>query len=195
VPGPEDVEHGVLQQQDGLRIPDLAGLHHPERALEGQIEHFDFLFIDAAAAVDALCCRVLGNEEVQDLGHRARRHIRFEYLAYLSNFVASLLAQLAPDTFLRPVGIQQAGAGFDQQPRSIAVDERRQAELAGQQDGLAREVVQQHRGAIAAVIGFATLRLPGPVRPPDPVGHLAQGVPVVREHFGLQDFDDGSHVR
>ena len=85
--------------------------------------------------------------------------------------------------------IEQPGARLDEHSRRIAVDVRRQAELTRQHDGATRAVVQQDGRAVAAVVRLATLRFPAAVALAQAERHLAQHVPVVRQHFGLEHFD------
>ncbi len=62
--------------------------------------------------------RVFGDEEMQDLGDRARRHVRLEHFADLRDLVAGFFAQFEPDAHVRVLLFEQAGARFDQHARS-----------------------------------------------------------------------------
>ncbi|HPT28668.1 MAG TPA: carbohydrate kinase family protein, partial [Bryobacteraceae bacterium] len=74
---------------DGLKID-------PNEITEDQITCANLLHIDGhdtAAVAHALGGRVFGDEEMQNLGHRSRRHVRLEHLAYFADLIAGFLAR------------------------------------------------------------------------------------------------------
>ncbi len=121
----------ILQQHDCFPIPDFPGADHVHCLRKWQFQHFYiFLFgFQSSAFVNFQLFRVCGHKKIQDLGNRARRHIRFKYLLHRGYLVTGFLHRFPADAFFRIIFIQQTGTAFYQQPRFIAIDIGRHAEL------------------------------------------------------------------
>jgi hypothetical protein len=63
------------------------------------------------------------------------------------------------------------------------------AELAGEEDGSAAEVVEEDRRTVAAVVGLALLGFPGAVAAAVVEGRAAQDVPAVGDDLDVADDD------
>ena len=83
----------------------------------------------------ALIVGIRRGEERHPLGDRPGAHEQLEQPLDLADPDAALLFGLAADRRLGVVAVEQPGGGFDQHPVGMSVEEDRQAELAGQQDG------------------------------------------------------------
>ncbi len=150
-----------------------------------QLQHLDILaFVGDAAAVAYFHARlVFGDEEVQLLGDRSRAHEGLEHLFDLAKTIAGFLFGLGADPLLGRFIVEQAGSRLDHEI-VVAVDVSWIAKLPHQHHGALRPIIRQQRRAVAAVIGFAVLRLP-----------LAVG-PAVFERRGFEDVmivREGSH--
>ena len=71
----------------------------------------------------------------------------------------------------------------------MAVDVGRKAELPHQHHRALREIVGQQRGAVAAVIGLASLRLPLAIGAPPLEGGGFQRIVIVGEQADVFDTD------
>jgi len=158
--------------------------------IEAPFQHVQFFgfFFEAAALTDLRFRVVLGNEEVQFLGHRTGAHVSLEHLLHVVNAVTGLLFGFVTDSLLRCRTFQQTCRHFDQQA-VVAVDEYRQTELAGQHHRALFAVEQQDRRSIAPVVDFARLPLPVAVVAQVVKGDLLQQVPVVGQHLSVDDVD------
>src|SRR5690606_15866603 len=72
---------------------------------------------------------------------------------------------------------------FDQPRILVAVEPGGEAELAGEDDGALLAVVEQHGGAVAAIVGFADLALPAAVAALQLEGGFLHLAPVVAEQL------------
>lgn len=80
-------------------------------------------------------------------------------MLHLPDLDSKFLARHSPNGYFRCVVVEQTGCGFDQHSVGVCVDVSGAAELLRQQDGAPFGVVQQDCRAVAAVVGFALLRL------------------------------------
>jgi hypothetical protein len=126
---------------------------------------------------------------IEPLGHRARAGPWREDQLDRPDLDAELLGGLPADRGLRVVVVQQAGGGLDEQTVGVAVDVHGEAELAGEQHGLARDVEEQDRRAVAAVVGLPLLGGPATVAVALLEGGPAQDVPAAGQELDVGDDD------
>ncbi|VTM86258.1 Uncharacterised protein [Raoultella ornithinolytica] len=107
----------------------------------------------------------------------------------IAHFVPGLFDGLFADAGFRLVVIQQPGAGFDQHPVLVTVNPGGNTKLADQYDGLLTAVIQQHRGAVAAIVNLALMTDHAAVATRQLVGHIAQNKVVFREEFIFDNVD------
>ena len=96
--------------------------------------------------------------------------------------VAGFFFGFLPGRSHRVVAVEFSRHHFDQITR-LTVGEDREAELTGEDDGALGAVVEQHPGAVAAIIGFAHLALPFAVAAFEFDGGFLHQAPVVRQHL------------
>ena len=126
----------------------IAAGNHLQCPAERQLQHIDIFIFNAAAA----SLKLLG-DKVDNFGHPRRRHIQLEQLMRIAHFVPGLFDSLFADAGFRLVVIQQPGAGFVSIPSSLPLTRVATMKLADQYDGLLiTAVIQQHRGAVAAIV-------------------------------------------
>ena len=166
---------------------------HLERGVEGQLDHLYLLSLtsDAAARARAVARPVSRRVEVHALGDRAGAHVGVEDVVDPIDEDSELLFGLATDRRLRVLAVEQAGGDLDEHAVGVAVDVGREPELTGQQHVAAVGVVEQDRGAVAAVVGLALLRRPAPIPPAIVEGRAPQHVPAVGGHLHVSDHDVG----
>src|SRR2546429_204318 len=104
------------------------------------------------------------------------------------NDVAGFLHGFLANAFFGGRLIEQAGGCLNQEV-VVAIDEGGIAELLGQDDGATSAIVKQQDRAVAAVVGFASLTLPGAVTTKKIKGGLLEYVPVVGESLDGMDAD------
>ena len=101
------------------------------------------------------------------------RHKQLKQLSHLAHFVAGLFHRLFTNAGFRLVVVQQPGAGFNQHAVMIAIDPGGDTELTHQDHRLLMAVIQQHGGAIAAIVDLALVAHDAAVRPRQLIGHVA----------------------
>jgi hypothetical protein len=155
------VELGVIEQDDRLRVDDLAFFDHGDCLVQCGLNHFDvFAFLDEAAAwTDPVFRRIACNEEGQFLHEFAGAHESLKK-AHRRGFEpkARFFLQFFDDAGFRCFAFQLAGAGFDQMAFPAAEIER-QSELPHQHDPPACRIVKQDDSAMARIENLARDRL------------------------------------
>ena len=121
--------------------------------------------------------RVGRGVEVNALGDRARAHVGVVDVLEFADGDAEFLLGLTADRGFGVLIVEQPGGGFDEHAVGMVVDVGREPELAGEQHSSAVGVVEQDRGAVAAVVGLALLGFPATVAATVVKGGAAQHVP------------------
>jgi hypothetical protein len=130
--------------------------------------------------------RVIGRgEEVQLLSHRTGTHVDVEHVLDITDAVTGLLHGLPANGRLCVVEVEQPGRRLDQIAVGMVVDVGRIPKLLGQQHRSPRKVVEQDRGAVAAVIGLAGLAGPFTVIATVVECRGVRTVPVVTEEANI----------
>ena len=181
----------VLQKHDGLAIHDPPVINHRQCFGKRQLQYLDvFAFLGQTTAIaDAILRLILTDKKMQAFSHRAGAHERFVDLTHRLHAIAGFFFGLKAHALFRAGVIQQTGSGFDQ-VAVMAIDERRDAELADENDGALSQIIETDRGAIAAIVDLAGERLPAAVTALQFEIDLLQDVPVVRE----QMLGDDAHI-
>ena len=98
---------------------------------------------------------------------------------------------VCPGVQIAPLVVGGSGVhSYDEQhPVLVTVNPGGNTKLADQYDGLLTAVIQQHRGAVAAIVNLALMTDHAAVATRQLVGHIAQNKVVFREEFIFDNVD------
>lgn len=113
----------MVQQHDRFGVFDFTGLNHYQCFFEVNLNNFDILLLIGVAATfpNLHFAAILRHEKVQNLSHRAGRHVGFKNLFYLVDFISGFFLRLAADAILGIIFVGEARASFDHHARRVAV--------------------------------------------------------------------------
>ena len=104
----EQVHGRILQQHDGLAVLNSAALDCLDRTFDRKLDHLDIFTLCPIASTmrDLAASVILGDEEVELLGHRAWTHEGFKNLLNMIDAVTSFFFHFSLDPILRSRLIQ-----------------------------------------------------------------------------------------
>lgn len=186
----------VLNQNNGFRVNDDAGINHRKRLVNRQFNDFNIFTFSrkASALVNPHFAGKRGDEKVQTLSNGTRAH---EYLANLSDLIqliSGLFFGFASYCLDRIPLIKQTGAGFNQFI-VMSDQKRRQAELTGKDDRSVIAVVEQNSRTVAAILSFTRETLLCTIG--TDLGHIVfgQGAPVICQYLLMVNGGSGGNGR